>query len=43
MDRQQSGIQDILANRWSEENISRKQCKKRPDCLWWWFGNDGFL
>jgi len=43
MDREQSGIQDVLTNKWSEESISGRQCKKQSDCLWWWFGNDGFV
>jgi len=43
MDKGQSGIQEMLTNKWCEEKISRSQCKKQSDCRWWWFGNDGFL
>jgi hypothetical protein len=43
IDKEQSGIQDMLTDKWSVEKISRSQCKKQSDCRWWWFGNDGFL
>jgi hypothetical protein len=43
MDREQSGIQDMLTNKGSKEKISGRQYKKQSDCRWWWFGNDGFL